>query len=61
MKDLVLLNNLTTISDSLIDLNNDFNLLLARYKKLKERFYELKNEVEISRIHHHLNYQSNEQ
>ena len=61
MKDVVLLNDLTTISDSLIDLNNDFNLLLARYKKLKERFYELKNEVEISRIYHHLNYQSNEQ
>ena len=50
MVDVVLINNLTTISESLIDLNHEFNLLLARYKKLKARFYKLKNKFEIDLI-----------
>jgi hypothetical protein len=50
MKDVVSINNLTTISEDLKALNHDFYLLLAQYRKLKERFYKLKNESEINLV-----------
>ena len=54
MKDVVSINNLTTLSEDLIALNHDFYLLLAQYRKLKERFYKLKNESEINQLPSHI-------
>lgn len=59
MKDVVLINNFITISESLMDLTDEFNLLMERYRELKERNDKLNNEFEI--IISHKNYQSNEQ
>ena len=47
MKDVVPTSNLTTIDESLMSLNNEFRILLSQYKKLKKKFYKLKNKSEI--------------
>ena len=51
MKDVVSIKNLTTITEGLTALNNDFYLLLVQYKKLKESFYKLKNEFHLPPTH----------
>jgi len=48
MKDVVSINNLKTMSESLKALNKDFYILLEQYKKLREKNYKLKKEFEIN-------------
>ena len=54
MEDVVSIDNLTIIRDSMSALTNDFHLLLAQYKELREKHYKLKKQFEINQLPSHI-------